>query len=284
MNRDFKGIWIPREIWLSKDLTMQEKIFLVEIDSLDNEDGCFASNAYFAEFFDLSKDRVSVVINSLVNKGYITSTIDNYGSDNQKRILRVNKAPDKTPGGIRGNTEGVSVETRRGIRGNADLNNISNNIENKETNPKGLTHSVIPLFTQDKNPLDDYNHLAVSRFKKKINNNVWLVDSFTDTDWLIGFISEYNRKFPTYNLPPMGAQFNGLVHPFSKLFVSIPKKYRREVFVGFIELLDKETTIQQLVSDYNFSKTKSKIEVIYEAIRLIATSNVSGESVIYETF
>jgi hypothetical protein len=36
-NRDFKGIWIPKEIWLSKDLTLQEKVFYVEIDSLDNE-------------------------------------------------------------------------------------------------------------------------------------------------------------------------------------------------------------------------------------------------------
>ena len=40
--RAFKGIWIPKEIWLSQDLTMQEKIMLVEIDSLDNESGCFA--------------------------------------------------------------------------------------------------------------------------------------------------------------------------------------------------------------------------------------------------
>lgn len=39
MNRDFKGVWIPKEIWLSTELTLQEKVMLVEIDSLDNEDG-----------------------------------------------------------------------------------------------------------------------------------------------------------------------------------------------------------------------------------------------------
>jgi len=37
MKRDFKGIWIPKEIWLNENLTLQEKVFLVEIESLDNE-------------------------------------------------------------------------------------------------------------------------------------------------------------------------------------------------------------------------------------------------------
>ena len=34
--RDFKGVWIPKEIWLSTDLKVMEKLILVEIDSLDN--------------------------------------------------------------------------------------------------------------------------------------------------------------------------------------------------------------------------------------------------------
>ena len=65
MERDFKGIWIPKEVWLSNDLTLQEKVFLVEIDSLDNEEGCYASNQYFADFFGLSTTRVSLIIKSL---------------------------------------------------------------------------------------------------------------------------------------------------------------------------------------------------------------------------
>ena len=45
MGRGFKGIWIPKEIWESKEISMQEKVFLAEIHSLDNEQGCIASNA-----------------------------------------------------------------------------------------------------------------------------------------------------------------------------------------------------------------------------------------------
>lgn len=74
-NRDFKGIWIPKEIWENKNLSLQEKVFYVEIDSLNNENGCFASNDYFANFFDLSKKRVSMVIQELIKKSLITSEV-----------------------------------------------------------------------------------------------------------------------------------------------------------------------------------------------------------------
>ena len=69
--RNFKGVWIPKEIWESDELTLREKVFLVEIDSLDGDDGCYASNDHFAKFFGLSKNRCSEVINSLSDKGYI---------------------------------------------------------------------------------------------------------------------------------------------------------------------------------------------------------------------
>ena len=75
MNRDFKGVWIPKEIWLNKELSLQDKCFIVEINSLDNDEGCYATNAYFAEFFGLSAKRVSEIINSLVKRGFLTSTI-----------------------------------------------------------------------------------------------------------------------------------------------------------------------------------------------------------------
>lgn len=89
MNRDFKGIWIPREIWLSKELSMQEKVFLAEIHSLDNEQGCIASNAYFAEFFQLSKSSVSRIISALATKGLCNVTlIYKNNKEVDKRVIR----------------------------------------------------------------------------------------------------------------------------------------------------------------------------------------------------
>lgn len=50
--RAFKGIFIPREIWLHNELTSFEKNLWAEIDSLDTpEQGCYASNEYFCKFF-----------------------------------------------------------------------------------------------------------------------------------------------------------------------------------------------------------------------------------------
>ncbi len=71
MDRGFKGVWIPKEIWLHKGLTLQEKIMLVEVDSLDNENGCFAGNDHFAEFLGVSERQVQRMIKSLKEKGFI---------------------------------------------------------------------------------------------------------------------------------------------------------------------------------------------------------------------
>ena len=70
-NRKFSGIWIPAEVWLDDRLTAVEKMILMEIDSLDNDDGCFASNEYLAEFCQCSKSKVSAAITKLVKLGYI---------------------------------------------------------------------------------------------------------------------------------------------------------------------------------------------------------------------
>lgn len=71
MERAFKGIWIPKEIWVTEDLGWTEKFLLAEIDSLSQNNECFATNEYFGRFFNISKDRVSKIISNLSNKGYV---------------------------------------------------------------------------------------------------------------------------------------------------------------------------------------------------------------------
>lgn len=89
--RGFKGIWIPAEIWLL-DIPVMEKLFLVEIDSLDNKDGCFASNKYFSDFFKISKGRCSQIIKSLEEKNYITISYvrKENSKETEKRIIKSN--------------------------------------------------------------------------------------------------------------------------------------------------------------------------------------------------
>ena len=98
LSRDFKGIWIPKEIWLESKLTIQEKLFYIEIDSLDNEDGCFANNQHFSDMFEISKTRCSIVISHLEQKGYIKSKLIYKEGSKQilKRVLNISYRPYPT--------------------------------------------------------------------------------------------------------------------------------------------------------------------------------------------
>lgn len=141
MYRGFKGIWIPAEIWLSKELTVMEKLFFVEIQSLDNEDGCYASNQHFAKFFGLSKNRCSEVINSLKNKEFITIEYLKDGKETKGRILKSTlkllKNKEILPnGGYSEKCEGVFGKSNGGYSEKCEDSNtlFSNTFRNKEKN------------------------------------------------------------------------------------------------------------------------------------------------------
>ena len=89
-SRNFKGIWIPREIWLCKNLSIGEKVLIAEISSLEDEEkGFFASNEYLSSFFGLSTKRVREVIAVLVKKGFIKTNCIDPQNPPKQRILRV---------------------------------------------------------------------------------------------------------------------------------------------------------------------------------------------------
>lgn len=88
--RDFRGIWIPAEIWLTKELTVGEKLMYVEIESLSKlQRGCFASNAHFAEMFSISTSRVSEIISSLANKGFVLIEQKRQGVRTVQRVIQI---------------------------------------------------------------------------------------------------------------------------------------------------------------------------------------------------
>lgn len=83
--RDFKGIWIPKEVWLDERLNTIDKIILLEIDSLDSgEEGCFASNKYLADFCQCTEWTVSSSINKLIKLDYL----EVIKFDGRKRYLK----------------------------------------------------------------------------------------------------------------------------------------------------------------------------------------------------
>lgn len=91
--REFKGIWIPKEIWLNNELSLQEKVMLAEIDSFETKNGCFASNSYLGSVIQLSPSRVSSIISNLIRLEYINSRLiyRTHSKRVETRILTVNK-------------------------------------------------------------------------------------------------------------------------------------------------------------------------------------------------
>lgn len=90
-NRDFKGIWMPKEIFLDSRLSSNDKIILAEINSLDDINGCFASNEYLASFCHCSESKVSKSITKLKKYGYVQCM----GFNGRTRILKTNLYPNK---------------------------------------------------------------------------------------------------------------------------------------------------------------------------------------------
>lgn len=85
--REFLGIWVPKEIWLAKDLTIFEKVIYSEICSLDGENGCSKNNEYFMEFTGASQWTVSCAMTNLKNKGLIRQVY----FDGRNRVLKAVK-------------------------------------------------------------------------------------------------------------------------------------------------------------------------------------------------
>ena len=139
MQRDFKGVWIPKEIWENSELGWLDKLMLTEIDSLDNENGCFASNDYFSKFFNVSKRRVIDVINNLENNGFIVKQMI-YKKDSkqiEKRIIRV--VQKSSPTQCRKVHPPSAEKFTRGSEENCTDNNTSfNNTFNNTFNKKDI--------------------------------------------------------------------------------------------------------------------------------------------------
>lgn len=127
-NRDFKGVWIPKEIWLNTDLSIIEKVLLVEIDSLDNSDrGCFASNEYLAKFVQLSEGRVANIISDLKKRKFIIQVF----FDGRNRGLRISKSESSFNENVKAETTKTGKQPTQKREHNNTVNKTSNNTTDK---------------------------------------------------------------------------------------------------------------------------------------------------------
>lgn len=138
MNNHCKEIRVLTEILQVRDLTITEKIILSQIDALDQKEGCFASNNYFAELFLLSKTQRSKIISDLKKKGLISVRYVNKENSKavDKRVIKINRPPYPTVV-----KEGIKLEDNPPIKLQLKDNNKYINNKNSYMNYKQRDYS-----------------------------------------------------------------------------------------------------------------------------------------------
>lgn len=77
MEREFKGVWIPKEVWLNNELSLVEKALLAEIDSFSGDGKAFyKSNETIQEEYKISRPTISKALKKLEGMGFIKVEFD----------------------------------------------------------------------------------------------------------------------------------------------------------------------------------------------------------------
>lgn len=177
-NRDFKGVWIPKEIWLNENLTMLEKVILTEIDSLDNEEHCVAGNDYLAQFCQCSIPKVTQAVKKLIELGYIevvsfdgrhrklrscvikNMSLNNYDSESGKvlgSIIKSIRQPNKKYEADSGKVLAINI--------NNNIDNNLDNIYNAETSSANQSSSETKYTNDIKEIIDYLNQKANTSYR-----------------------------------------------------------------------------------------------------------------------
>lgn len=173
-DRDFKGVWIPKEIWLDERLTMLDKGILTEIDSLDNgEDHCYAGNEYFARFCQCSESKVSKTISKLIELGYVK--IVSFDG-------RIRKLQSCLAFCTRQDSKKYDADKQK-VR----VNNTSNNTKNKSISRASADKDFSPAF-------DDFWKLYPRKVAKQNAFKAWRKIGAEDSQALIDSIMANVRQ------------------------------------------------------------------------------------------
>lgn len=75
MERVFKGVFIPIELWENKELSWDEKALLFEIDSFTKKGrDCYFSDEYIGAFLHCSESTAKRIFRSLIDRGLVRIT------------------------------------------------------------------------------------------------------------------------------------------------------------------------------------------------------------------
>lgn len=174
IKRDFKGVWIPRTVWLDGRLNMLEKGILTEIDSLDmSESGCFASNQFLADFCQCSETKVSTAISKLIELGYLYVK----SFDGRQRILksRLSNFERQTFQNCEAESQDLKHNNTYTKPSNKTDNSVRGGKRKRFTPP---TVDEVKAYCQERQ-----NGVDAQKFVDYYTSNGWLVGKNKMRDW-----------------------------------------------------------------------------------------------------
>lgn len=157
---------LPANIRYDKNLKPMEKIMYSELTALSNKNGyCNATNSYFAELYEVSKNTVSLWIGDLEKAGYIkTKLIYEPGTKNikERRIYISDPITKNNDTYHEKEVDPITKNDDTPITKNREDNNTSiNNTSRilKEKNKKEKSKNEVETYINDLKLNDDYKQL-----------------------------------------------------------------------------------------------------------------------------
>lgn len=71
----FTGVWIPAGVFQTTTVSITAKVVYGVVDALDNDDGCFASNAYLSRHLGLGERQIRNILQELEDARLITRVV-----------------------------------------------------------------------------------------------------------------------------------------------------------------------------------------------------------------
>lgn len=187
MERQTKGIWIPIEIWESKDLTWNEKILFLEIDSFTSKDkDCFFSNEYIANLLGVTENFANRILSSLISKGYVIKT----SFDGRRRFIKTTFSYDKSDYSQK-NSQDNQESVSRFSKDEYIPNTSNNTVDLEEEKDKSFSKKEV----KTRKKYDEYFEQCWKEYGRKGNKSesykVWLKLSEEDRLKVLPHVKAY---------------------------------------------------------------------------------------------
>ena len=198
MERQFKGIWIPAEIWETRELSWNEKVVLLEIDSFTaSGKDCFISDEYIGELVGVNERTARRILSKLISLGYVKKT----RFDGRKRYIESTLTDHIV----------LSARTEMSDQGGQKCPDTYNKITNTKLLIKEEIHKEERFRKPSLSEVQDYcrsrnNGIDAEAFIAFYESKGWMVGKSPMKDWKSAIITWEKSRKATPNPNPSPRQ------------------------------------------------------------------------------